>query len=214
MRQLHSSYSLKRIQIYASFTRAHRDCLQRQGKVVMKRVKRIYAAVLFAAASFLGCQQAFAECGIASTYSSGSRTANGEHYNHMGISAAHKSLPFGTRVIVRNQRTGRSIQFVLTTGDRLLGAGSSICPRAQERAGHGWPRSRVPRSRQLWKRKERLPQSRATRTAAGGECNPASTGPRESALRPSRRRRLHRVHYRVRHGRHGHHRRQYASNED
>jgi rare lipoprotein A len=27
----------------------------------------------------------------------------------MGISAAHKSLPFGTRVVVRNQRTGRSI---------------------------------------------------------------------------------------------------------
>ena len=50
-----------------------------------------------------------AECGIASTYSSGLRTANGETYNHMGLSAAHKSLPFGSRVIVRNQRTGRSI---------------------------------------------------------------------------------------------------------
>jgi rare lipoprotein A len=80
-----------------------------QGKVVMTRVKRIYAAVLLAAATFIGCQQAFAECGIASTYSSGSRTANGERYNHMAVSAAHKSLPFGTRVVVRNQRTGRSI---------------------------------------------------------------------------------------------------------
>ncbi len=75
----------------------------------MKRVKRIPAAVLLAAASFIGCQQASAECGIASTYAGGSHTANGEHYNHMGISAAHKSLPFGTRVIVRNQRTGHSI---------------------------------------------------------------------------------------------------------
>lgn len=75
----------------------------------MKKVKRIYAAVLLAALSLIGCQQAFAECGIASTYSSGSKTANGERYNHMGISAAHKSLPFGTRVVVRNQRTGRSI---------------------------------------------------------------------------------------------------------
>ncbi len=52
---------------------------------------------------------AFAECGIASTYSSGSLTANGEHYNRMGVSAAHRSLPFGTRVAVRNQQTGRSI---------------------------------------------------------------------------------------------------------
>src|SRR5262249_29093433 len=75
----------------------------------MKKVKRIYAAVLLAAVSLIGCQQAFAECGIASTYSSGSLTANGERYNHMGVSAAHKTLPFGTRVVVRNQRTGRSI---------------------------------------------------------------------------------------------------------
>jgi rare lipoprotein A len=52
---------------------------------------------------------ALAECGTASTYSSGKLTANGEHYNHMGISAAHKRLPFGSRVIVRNQRTGRAI---------------------------------------------------------------------------------------------------------
>jgi rare lipoprotein A len=53
--------------------------------------------------------QAFAQCGIASTYSSGKLTANGERYNHLGISAAHKTLPFGTRVMVKNQKTGRSI---------------------------------------------------------------------------------------------------------
>jgi len=75
----------------------------------MKKVNGIYAAVLLAAVWFVGCQQARAECGIASTYSSGTRTANGERYDHMGVSAAHKSLPFGTRVVVRNQRTGRSI---------------------------------------------------------------------------------------------------------
>lgn len=75
----------------------------------MKKVYGICAAVMLAAAYCVGCEQAFAECGIASTYSSGTRTANGEPYNHMGISAAHKSLPFGTRVVVRNQRTGHSI---------------------------------------------------------------------------------------------------------
>ena len=75
----------------------------------MKKVYGICAAVMLAAVWCVGCQQAFAECGIASTYSSGTQTANGESYNHMGISAAHKSLPFGTRVVVRNQRTGRSI---------------------------------------------------------------------------------------------------------
>jgi rare lipoprotein A len=75
----------------------------------MKTLYGICAAVMLVAAYLVGSQQAFAECGIASTYSSGSRTANGEAYDHMGISAAHKSLPFGSRVVVRNQRTGRSI---------------------------------------------------------------------------------------------------------
>jgi rare lipoprotein A len=75
----------------------------------MKKVNGIFAAVVLAAVWFAGCQQVFAECGIASTYSSGTQTANGERYNHMGVSAAHKSLPFGTRVVVRNQRTGRAI---------------------------------------------------------------------------------------------------------
>ncbi len=76
---------------------------------MMKKVNGMYAAVLLAAVGLVGCQQAYAECGIASTYSSGTRTANGERYDHTGVSAAHKSLPFGTRVVVRNQRTGRSI---------------------------------------------------------------------------------------------------------
>ena len=75
----------------------------------MKKVNGIYAAVVLAAVWLVSCQQALAECGIASTYSSGTQTANGERYNHMGVSAAHKTLPFGTRVVVRNQRTGRSI---------------------------------------------------------------------------------------------------------
>jgi rare lipoprotein A len=82
----------------------------------MKRVKRIGFAAGLAAITFIGCQQALAECGVASTYWEGSRTANGEHYNPAGISAAHKSLPFGTRVLVRDQHTGRSI--VVRINDR------------------------------------------------------------------------------------------------
>jgi rare lipoprotein A len=80
----------------------------------MKSVMRIYAAALLAAVWFAGCEQSFAECGIASSYSSGSRTANGERYKHMAVSAAHKSLPFGTRVIVRRQRTARSVTVGIT----------------------------------------------------------------------------------------------------
>lgn len=48
-------------------------------------------------------------CGTASWYKMGHTTANGEKYNPDGLTAAHKSLPFGTRVTVKNLRNGRSV---------------------------------------------------------------------------------------------------------
>ncbi|MGB0085781.1 MAG: septal ring lytic transglycosylase RlpA family protein [Rhodomicrobiaceae bacterium] len=51
----------------------------------------------------------WAQCGTASWYHEGARTATGERYNPDGITAAHKTLPFGTKVRVENQRTGRSV---------------------------------------------------------------------------------------------------------
>ena len=55
--------------------------------------------------------------GIASVYSyTGHRTANGERLNIHGLTAAHKSLPFGTRVRVTNARNGHSV--VVRINDR------------------------------------------------------------------------------------------------
>jgi len=51
---------------------------------------------------------ASAQSGIASVYS-GERTANGEYARASGLTAAHRTLPFGTLVRVTNQRTGRSV---------------------------------------------------------------------------------------------------------
>jgi rare lipoprotein A len=51
---------------------------------------------------------ASAQSGIASVYSGG-RTANGEHASAAGLTAAHRSLPFGTMVRVTNDRNGRSV---------------------------------------------------------------------------------------------------------
>ena len=34
----------------------------------------------------------------ASYYKEGKRTANGEHFNPMGMTAAHRKLPFGTKL--------------------------------------------------------------------------------------------------------------------
>jgi rare lipoprotein A len=48
------------------------------------------------------------ETGIASIYS-GEKTANGEYAHASALTAAHKTLPFGTRVKVTNVQTGRSV---------------------------------------------------------------------------------------------------------
>ena len=45
--------------------------------------------------------------GIASVYHD-PITANGEHMNPNAMTAAHKTLPFGSRVTVFNRRNGRS----------------------------------------------------------------------------------------------------------
>lgn len=56
------------------------------------------------------------QSGVASWYSMGVRTASGARYNPDGLSAAHRTLPFGTRVLVSNKRTGKSV--TVTINDR------------------------------------------------------------------------------------------------
>lgn len=55
--------------------------------------------------------------GMASWYGpgfNGRRSANGERYNQNNLTAAHRSLPFGTKVKVTNVRTGRSVVVRIT----------------------------------------------------------------------------------------------------
>jgi rare lipoprotein A len=47
--------------------------------------------------------------GLASYYSKGQMTANGERFNAQELTAAHRTLPFGTRVRVTSLETGRSV---------------------------------------------------------------------------------------------------------
>ena len=47
--------------------------------------------------------------GVASFYSEGQRTANGEKFDPNQLTAAHPSLPFGTKLRVTNTTTGRSV---------------------------------------------------------------------------------------------------------
>jgi rare lipoprotein A len=58
------------------------------------------------------------ESGVASVYSteSGSGTASGQKLNPGDLTAAHRTLPFGTKVRVTNKNNGRSV--VVTINDR------------------------------------------------------------------------------------------------
>lgn len=60
-------------------------------------------------------------CSIASHYGigdgyHGQRTASGERFNAYGFSAAHKTLPFGTKLKITDQSTGKSV--VVRVNDR------------------------------------------------------------------------------------------------
>lgn len=63
-----------------------------------------------------GAYAAFQQCGTASYYHEDYLTATGERYKPDGISAAHRTLPLGSIVRVRHQRTGREV--VVRINDR------------------------------------------------------------------------------------------------
>lgn len=71
---------------------------------------RLGAAICGAAIMLAYSPAAMAKSGIASIYAySAEKTANGEHANPQKLTAAHRTLAFGTHVRVTNQRNGRSI---------------------------------------------------------------------------------------------------------
>jgi rare lipoprotein A len=55
-------------------------------------------------------------CGGASWYALHSRTASGERMNPSALTAAHRTLPLGSRVKVTNQRNGKTV--VVRINDR------------------------------------------------------------------------------------------------
>jgi len=49
-------------------------------------------------------------------YSEGRHTASGQRFNPNGLTAAHRTLPFGTRLVVTNPHSGKSV--TVTINDR------------------------------------------------------------------------------------------------
>jgi rare lipoprotein A len=71
------------------------------------RTMKFIASLLFAI--LLAASAQAATTGYASYYKSGRLTANGERFNPNGLTAAHRKLPFGTKVKVTNLRNGKSV---------------------------------------------------------------------------------------------------------
>ncbi|WP_112809181.1 septal ring lytic transglycosylase RlpA family protein [Ensifer sp.] len=84
------------------------------------KIKSVAAAALFTAGiglvSVSDSQAAGAGCGGASWYALTSKTASGERMNAARLTAAHRSLKFGTKVQVTNKRNGKSV--VVRINDR------------------------------------------------------------------------------------------------
>ena len=77
----------------------------------------------------------YRETGVASWYGPGfhgKKTSNGERYDQNAMTAAHKLLPFGTRLQVTNLNNGRSV--VVRINDRGPFVGSRIIDLSKEAA--------------------------------------------------------------------------------
>jgi len=79
-------------------------------------IRRAVLVASAAAALILSSSAAYAQCGGASWYGpgfNGKRAASGEIFNENAMTAAHRSLPFGTKVQVTDQNTGHTVEVVI-----------------------------------------------------------------------------------------------------
>ena len=90
------------------------------------------AAVCFVAACLSSCassapafgERGYTESGKASYYArkfQGRTMANGDKYRRNKLTAAHRTLPFGTKVKVTNTRTNKSVKVLITDRGPFVG---------------------------------------------------------------------------------------------
>lgn len=76
---------------------------------MMKTTFAVAAIAVASSVTLASTTGAFAQCGSASWYALHSKTASGERMNPAAMTAAHRTLPFGTKLKVTNQRNGKSV---------------------------------------------------------------------------------------------------------
>ncbi len=103
--------------------------------MVARSVVAVYFVCLLLAGSF--SVAAHAESGIASVYGyKGGKTASGERANPAELTAAHKSLPFGTKVKVTNKKNGKTVTVRINDrGPFIRGRIIDLTPAAARQLG-------------------------------------------------------------------------------
>ncbi len=102
----------------------------RQTPLVASNAKKHFIARPRAAGTQVASQ------GVASFYSEGQQTASGEKFDPSELTAAHPSLPFGTRLRVTNVANGRSVTVRINDrGPFVAGRAIDVSYAAAERIG-------------------------------------------------------------------------------
>ena len=100
-------------------------------------IVRLAAALCSATLIMISASIAQAQSGIASIYGyHGGKTASGERAAPGGLTAAHRTLPFGAKVRVTNKRNGKSV--VVRINDRgpfVKGRVIDVTPAAAKALG-------------------------------------------------------------------------------
>lgn len=84
--------------------------------MIQVRAKLVAAGLLWAILTVPLSAALADQVGHASWYALTSKTASGERMNPNALTAAHRSLPFGSKVLVENLNNGRSV--VVRINDR------------------------------------------------------------------------------------------------
>jgi rare lipoprotein A len=97
-------------------------CAIRMSRLAVAGVLLTLAGLLLAAPAVAQTEE-----GTANFYSDkfeGKKTASGQIYDKNGLTASHKKLPFGTKVLVTNLDNGKSV--VVTINDRMAASNPAV----------------------------------------------------------------------------------------
>ena len=89
----------------------------RMNTLLQPRATALVWSFCFALLGLSSCSPKLSETGKASYYADsfrGKPTASGQPYRPGKLTAAHKTLPFGTRVKVHNLQTGKTVKVTIT----------------------------------------------------------------------------------------------------